>query len=134
MIEHVPDPQAFLAKCREVLKPDGRIIMVTPNHLSIDRFLFGKYWAGYHFPRHTYVFNHQNLSAILEHVGFKDISTKGSYSFWYLSLANRLLDLPGTKKRGLGFAAITALFLPFDMLFNLFRCHGSMTVRARKMI
>jgi ubiquinone/menaquinone biosynthesis C-methylase UbiE len=131
LIEHVPDPFRFLSKCAEILKPGGVIYGITPDHLSIDRYLFGRYWAGYHYPRHTYVFDHKNIVQILERCGFVDVRVKGSYSFWSLSIANRFVQLPGTKKRGVLFAAIAALFLPLDVLINLFRCHGSMSFVAR---
>ena len=131
LIEHVPDPFLFLRKCAAILKPGGVIYGITPDHLSIDRRIWGRYWAGYHYPRHTFVFNHHNIEQILGKCGFEPVKTKGSFGFWYLSLANRFVTLPGTKKRGLMFAAVTALFLPFDLLVNLFRPHGSMTFVAR---
>lgn len=132
LIEHVPDPFVFLRKCAALLRPGGVIYGVTPDHLSVDRYLMGRYWAGYHYPRHTFVFNHRNLGAILSKSGFDSVRIRGSYSFWYLSLANRLVELPGRRKRGLLFAAVTALFLPLDLLINLFRCHGSMKFVARR--
>lgn len=131
LIEHVPDPSVFLDKVHSTLKPGGVLRGVTPNHLSIDRFLFGKYWAGYHYPRHTFLFNHHNLRRILERARLEEIELTGAYSFWYLSFANRFQKLPGTKKRGILFALVTAAFLPIDLLINLFRCHGSMTFTAR---
>ena len=131
LIEHVPDPRKFLAKCTESLKHGGTLHGVTPNHLSLDRFVFGKHWAGYHYPRHIFVFNHRNLKKLLENQGFVVSRITGSYSFWYLSLANRFLTLPGSKKRGLAFAAVTAAFLPIDLLLNMFTCHGSMTFVAK---
>lgn len=131
LIEHVPDPFLFLRKCAAILRPAGVIYGITPNHLSVDRYLLGRYWAGYHYPRHTFVFNHENIRQILAKCGFETVAIKGSYGFWFLSFANRLVDLPGTKKRGLLFAGVTALFLPFDLLVNLFRCHGSMKFVAR---
>jgi len=132
LIEHLADPTLFLTRGLRMLKPGGLLYGVTPDHLSVDRYLFGKYWAGYHYPRHTFVFNHRNLPMLFEKIGFLKVQTKGSCSFWYLSLANRLLKLPGLKKRGLGFAAVTALFLPLDLMLNLFTCHGSMTFTAQK--
>lgn len=128
LIEHVADPSAFMAKCRAILRPGG----VTPNHLSLDRYLFGRYWAGYHYPRHTFVFNHHNIRSLLEKAGFEVVRISGSHAYWYLSLANLLIERPGTKKRGLAFAAITALFAPFDVLINRFRVHGSMTFIGRR--
>jgi len=131
LIEHVPDPFRFLHKCAAILRPGGIIYGITPDHLSIDRFLWRRYWAGYHYPRHTFVFNHVNIRSILEKSGFAPVEIRGSYGFWYLSFANRFIELPGTKKRGLLFAGVTALFLPFDLLVNRFRCHGSMKFVAR---
>lgn len=132
LLEHVPDPFVFLGKCAALLNPGGTLYGVTPDHLSLDRYVFGRYWAGYHYPRHTFVFNHRNLAQILAKCGFEHVALRGSYSFWYLSLANRLVELPGTKKRGLLFAAVTALFLPLDLLVNLVRCHGSMKFVAHR--
>lgn len=131
LIEHVPDPLLFSRKIYDRLKQDGVILGVTPDHLSLDRALFGKYWAGYHYPRHTFIFNHRNIVRLLQQAGFPEVRVSGAYSFWYLSLANRFQELPGTKRRGLLFALITAAFLPLDIVINLFRCHGSMTFIAR---
>jgi SAM-dependent methyltransferase len=132
LIEHVPDPPAFLAKCREVLKPGGVIVGITPDHLSLDRYVFGRYWAGYHYPRHIFVFNHRNIRAVLEHAGFEVVRIEGAHAYWYLSLANLVFELPGRRKRGLAFALITGLFAPLDLLINRFRVHGSMTFIGRR--
>ncbi|MEO1081892.1 MAG: class I SAM-dependent methyltransferase [Pseudomonadota bacterium] len=132
LIEHVPDPLRFLRKARSTLKNRGVVHGVTPDHLSVDRYIFGKFWAGYHYPRHTFIFNHRNIQMLLRKAGFSKTRVRGSYSFWYLSLANRFQELPGTKKRGVLFAAVTAMFLPLDMLINAMRCHGSMTFIAEK--
>ena len=45
LIEHVSDPLVFLARISALLATNGRVIMVTPNHLSVDRFIFGRYWG-----------------------------------------------------------------------------------------
>ncbi len=131
LIEHVPDPVAFLDKCYRILRPGGVIYGNTPDHLSLDRYLFGRYWAGYHYPRHTFVFNHDNMRKILEQCGYEDIELKGSYAFWSLSLRNIFMERHGPKKRGLVHAAITIGMLPFDLLVNVFRCHGAMTFIGR---
>lgn len=57
---------------------------------------------------------------------------RGSYGFWYLSIANRLIELPGTKKRGIAFAAVTAAFAPIDALLDLAYPHGSMTFTGQR--
>jgi 2-polyprenyl-3-methyl-5-hydroxy-6-metoxy-1,4-benzoquinol methylase len=35
LIEHVSDPVAALARCRELLNPGGRLVVYTPNHASL---------------------------------------------------------------------------------------------------
>lgn len=130
LIEHVPDPFVFLKKCRTLLRPGGVVYGNTPDHLSIDRYLFGKRWAGYHYPRHTFLFDHRNMREILEACGFSRVELRGSYAFWSLSLRNIFQEGHGPKKRGLSHAAITGLALPFDLLVNLVRCHGAMTFSA----
>lgn len=130
LIEHVADPREFVRKCFRVLKPGGLLIGVTPDHLSIDRRIFGRYWAGYHYPRHTYVFDHLNLPLLLRQEGFAEVGVTGSYAFWYLSFANRFLKLHGGRPRGLAFFLGTLVMYPFDRLVNFFRCHGSMDFQA----
>jgi SAM-dependent methyltransferase len=132
LIEHVSDPMRFLAKIREILKPGGTLMLITPDHLSVDRHVFGRRWGGYHYPRHTFVFNHTNIATILRKAGFDVAKLSGSYSFWGVSVQNVLHKESGRKPRGLLFFMVTALFLPLDLLINRFRPHGSMTIVARK--
>jgi hypothetical protein len=119
------------AGLRGALRAEGIVVGMTPGHLSLDRFLFGRYWAGYYYPRHTFVFNHRNVRTLLEASGFEVVRVKGGHAHWFLSLANLFLELPGTRKRGSP-SAITALFAPFDLLVNRFRVHGSMTFIGRR--
>lgn len=130
LIEHVPDPMAFLKKCHRLLRPGGIVYGNTPDHLSIDRFLFGKYWAGYHYPRHTFVFDHHNLPELLRKCGYHQIHVSGGYAFWSLSLRNMTMEGHGPRRRGLVHAFVTGSLLPFDLLVNVFRCHGAMTFVA----
>lgn len=132
LIEHVEAPIAFLEECHRILRPKGIVYGITPDHLSLDRVLFGKYWAGYHYPRHTFLFDHHNLPQILSKAAFETISLKGSRGLWIRSMKNLLMKLPGTKKRGIAHYGGTILFYPVDMAINLFRCHGEMTFIARK--
>lgn len=132
LLEHVADPKRFLRRCFEALKPGGRIQGVTPSTDSVDRRLFGRRWGGYHYPRHTFLYNRDNLRALMRQCGFDDPRARGGYSFWYVSLANLLCPGHGRKKRGLMFAAVSAAALPVDKVINLFRCHGSMTFEGTR--
>ena len=35
LIEHTPDPNAWIARCKKLLNPGGLIVMATPNHDSL---------------------------------------------------------------------------------------------------
>lgn len=46
IIEHLFDPEQFLARCRRILKPDGILVLTTPNLASLTnryRLLLGWY-------------------------------------------------------------------------------------------
>jgi SAM-dependent methyltransferase len=36
VIEHLWDQEGFLAECRRVLRPDGRLLITTPNRLTFS--------------------------------------------------------------------------------------------------
>lgn len=42
VIEHVTDPISLLTECRRILKPVGKLVVVTPNIWSPGARLFGK--------------------------------------------------------------------------------------------
>ena len=132
LIEHVINPNIFLDKCNSLLKHKGIVYGVTPSHNSIDRKIFKKFWGGYHYPRHLNIFNDSNIVTLLNLSNFKLIKVSGSYGFWYISIANFLFPLHGYKKRGILFAFCSLIFLPIDILINLFFVTGSMTFIGQK--
>lgn len=52
VIEHVHDPMGFLERTLRLLRPEGRLVVVTPNGDSLGRRLFGSDWHGLDPPRH----------------------------------------------------------------------------------
>lgn len=63
VIEHVPHPLALLAEIRRVLKPSGRLVVVTPNSLSLGHKRFLAHWVNLDPPRHLHVFTPNTLRA-----------------------------------------------------------------------
>lgn len=94
-IEHVADPPAVLRAVLSLLKPGGRLVIVTDNTDSLDFKLFkGRYWGGYHFPRHWNLFGPRSLRALACKVGFEvqTLSTVMSPVNWVYSVRNTLVD------------------------------------------
>lgn len=93
-IEHVENPDKILSAVKQILKPKGKLVIVTDNTDSIDFNLFKKrYWGGYHFPRHWNLFNRKSLTKLAKKVGFEvaDFKTQVSPVNWVYSIHNWLV-------------------------------------------
>ncbi len=125
-IEHLSDPLTTLRDIAEHLHPGGRLVVVTDNTRSPDFFLFGgRHWGGYHFPRHTYLFNKDNLKSIAELAGLRPKAIKTSFSpvNWVYSLRNWISDWHGphwlVARFSLNSPVSLSVFTMFDILLSL---------------
>lgn len=75
LIEHVPNPVALLQECRRILKPQGRLVVVTPNLHSWGHQHFAAAWRGLEPPRHLYLYARQNLQNLATYAGFTQHQT-----------------------------------------------------------
>jgi SAM-dependent methyltransferase len=94
-IEHVDDPPGVLAAIRPLLRPGGRVLVVTDNTDTWGLRLFGsRHWGGYHFPRHWNLFHQGNLKRLASNAGFEveHLSTIVSPVNWTYSIHNALVD------------------------------------------
>lgn len=94
-IEHVAQPDEVLAAIFRILKPGGRLVIVTDNTDSVDFTYFkANYWGGYHFPRHWNLFNPQSLTRLAHKTGFEveKLDTIVSPVNWVYSIHNYLVD------------------------------------------
>jgi 2-polyprenyl-3-methyl-5-hydroxy-6-metoxy-1,4-benzoquinol methylase len=71
VIEHVPDPSAFLGKVRTELAPTGRVVIDTPNVDSLNRTIFGRHWGGYHIPRHWNLYSPKTFETLAKKASFE---------------------------------------------------------------
>jgi SAM-dependent methyltransferase len=102
VIEHVPDPVAFLRSFRDALEPGGVMVVTTPNNETNDMFarpdvllhytravglspaaavrlLAKDSWLCCDPPRHLFAFNGGNLRAAAEAAGFGSLKITTAY-------------------------------------------------------
>lgn len=71
VIEHFDDPVAAMRRARELLAPNGRVAILTPNVESLFARAFGPEWAHYHAPFHLHLFGPRQLRRLLGQTGFR---------------------------------------------------------------
>ncbi|MGH8655596.1 MAG: class I SAM-dependent methyltransferase [Gammaproteobacteria bacterium] len=71
VIEHVSDPLSLMRECRRLIKPQGKLVIITPNSDSWGHKLYKQYWRGLEPPRHLYIFNCRALRILAEKAEFK---------------------------------------------------------------
>ena len=94
-IEHTADPVSVLRAIGQLLKPGGRLYLITDNTGSPDFGITkGRHWGGYHFPRHWNLFNKSSMRKLADVAGLEvaSLSTITSPVNWTYSIRNTLVD------------------------------------------
>jgi 2-polyprenyl-3-methyl-5-hydroxy-6-metoxy-1,4-benzoquinol methylase len=76
VMEHLYNPRAYLAATRELLMPDGRLVVQVPNAASWQARLLGRAWNGADIPRHLTQFRTRDLERMLDSAGFEVLRRK----------------------------------------------------------
>jgi SAM-dependent methyltransferase len=122
VIEHVPDPDRLLTMLARALASGGHVLVETPDTGGLDaRWFAGRYWGGYHFPRHLVLFNQRTLRALVERSGLEVVGTAhlASPAFWVQSVRYWLQESRLRRLApffGLGNVPVVAAFTAFDRL------------------
>jgi 2-polyprenyl-3-methyl-5-hydroxy-6-metoxy-1,4-benzoquinol methylase len=140
VIEHVRDPRELLVKARSILKPGGVLSIETPDINAWDfRLLSRRYWAGYHIPRHFYIFDKSNFSELARATGFEIVSTASLVNpvFWIHSIQSYCADKPLLRRIAKFFhhqnVLLLALFTPLEILQTRLRGTSSnMQINLRR--
>jgi SAM-dependent methyltransferase len=95
VLEHVPDPCAYLRAAHELLAPNGRLIVQVPNAASWQSRLLGRRWNGADVPRHLWDFRASDVASLMERCGFEVLRRK------YFSLRDNPAGLASSLAPGL---------------------------------
>ncbi|MDP3727499.1 MAG: class I SAM-dependent methyltransferase [bacterium] len=126
VIEHLLDPAGVLRRIREYLAPGGKVILITPNAGALELSLFGRFWSGFHAPRHIYLFSRGGFERMARSLGFAAVIVRAMADpgQWGISLQNACQETRFLRSRlsyGLAwYASFLALACaPLAVLQNL---------------
>jgi 2-polyprenyl-3-methyl-5-hydroxy-6-metoxy-1,4-benzoquinol methylase len=138
-IEHVEKPDEVLKGIYRLLKPGGRLVIVTDNTDSLDFKLFKKrHWGGYHFPRHWNLFNKKSMSKLAQKTGFTVVllTTQVSPVNWVYTIHNWLVDKNAPRwlinRFTLKSTVSLAFFTVVDIILQKFRRGALLRVFLKK--
>jgi SAM-dependent methyltransferase len=116
VIEHFLEPERVLLGLFRLLKPQGQVLLMTPNADSLSHRIFGACWSGLHVPRHPQVFAPQAVSLLGKRCGFSEVSILPcvDVSSWAFSFQNWLgSKWRAARPRKAGTAWYSLVLLPF---------------------
>jgi 2-polyprenyl-3-methyl-5-hydroxy-6-metoxy-1,4-benzoquinol methylase len=74
VLEHFHHPQQELELCRQLLRPQGRIWIATPNLAGMGHRIYGARWRGLEPPRHLCIYTPSSLFRQLASAGYSDVT------------------------------------------------------------
>jgi SAM-dependent methyltransferase len=79
LIEHLYDPRTFLKACRKVLRPNGTVVVATPNGEGFDFKILKELAPNVAPPEHLNYFNPGSIKRLFKQQGFKvrNLATPG---------------------------------------------------------
>ncbi len=72
VFEHLYDPISVFRECHRILKPGGKLVVLTPNVESVGHKWYGPAWVGLDAPRHLTLFSPAALRRAAESAGFSN--------------------------------------------------------------
>ncbi len=135
-LEHDYNPQKHLKQLLKVAHSNTKLIVEVPNFDSYTRRKFGKFWSGYHTPRHTALYSPNNIALLLENSGWSvsSIHTHGTLDpytlHWMSKMEQQQIDWTASMEgRFVKFVMGMMLWWPFYKLQKV-KSMGFMTIVA----
>jgi SAM-dependent methyltransferase len=94
-IEHVPEPDRFVAKAHELLVPGGHLFITTGDIDSLNARLRGAKWRQIHPPTHLNYFSRRTLELMLARLGFTVAGTETASYYHTLFDVCAILEIRG---------------------------------------
>jgi len=148
VLEHLSEPVSYLETARELLRPNGRLIVQVPNAVCWQFRFFGGKWNGVDVPRHLINFRQRDLENLLHHCGFEVLRCKhfslrdnpagfaSSVAPWLDPMARRVRrtgESPRQKLvKDLVYFGLVVAAVPFTLLEAACRAGSTIMVEARK--
>jgi SAM-dependent methyltransferase len=148
VLEHLYDPRAYLSAARDLLAPDGRLVVQVPNLASWQFRLLGRSWNGVDVPRHLFDFRARDVEKLMEQCGFEVLRRKyfslrdnpaGLASSLAPSLDPMARRVRRVKESGLArlakdlaYFALVVSSLPFTVAEAAFRAGSTVMIEARR--
>lgn len=96
VLEHVHDPAGLLRECARILKPGGRLVVLTPNFASRGHARFGAAWLNLDPPRHLFLFTPATLRRLVEQGGLTvDTLRTTARNAWVYGALSRRIERTG---------------------------------------
>ena len=71
VLEHLPNLEDHIKTFKEILKPNGTLVIAVPNYNSFDAKYYKQFWAAYDVPRHLWHFNQASISKLVATESFQ---------------------------------------------------------------
>jgi 2-polyprenyl-3-methyl-5-hydroxy-6-metoxy-1,4-benzoquinol methylase len=76
VLEHIVNPVGYISNVSRILKPDGLLVIRTPNINAILFSILRKHWGHLALPVHLYFYSSKTLTELLEKSGFQILQSK----------------------------------------------------------
>jgi SAM-dependent methyltransferase len=136
VLEHLPDPEAALARAAMLLRPGGWILVSLPCMDSLQALLFRGCWYGFDdVPRHLHHFSGKSLVMLLTRTGFivrRELMFSRNINFH--ALKHSLLNWCTETRQGRArYYALKPALFGFQLLERMTGRSGIRGVIARKL-